>query len=454
MDCPDHEHWSVTLNRCDYPGIAKCRPNGTHQFKIKKTKPLMASEQVDDEEKPAVGDFEIDPRCEGSDPFKPLQLKHTSDCTKFFKCYMGKAYVIKCPKGQHWAQHMNRCEHASVAHCTLTRPSIRPAQADYSVEEDEEEEYEDEHTIIDDPDYKKFDSRCIPDEPDIYHPIQFAHPTDCSMFYKCFDHVAYKSQCPFGLYYNERDEMCDYPFNTQCNQISPAGFVQADMNVPSVPDCPKGKKQNMPVEGMANAYFSCVDGLAYLMECERGELYNSKSSKCEKYSMPSYPNYQYPGMWGQMPQYPQYPQQPQIPMAPQQPQQPPQYPQQPPVSRPTRPALPNPDFPSWMPIPNPNVPMPNFPSKPQAPTDGSSKVDFNYQNGKPNSRCPSADEPLKPTHLSHETDCNKFYKCFNGRAFVMECPGSQEWSDELQRCDYHQFANCDPIELIKKKIQN
>lgn len=88
MDCPAGEHWSVNLDRCDYPGLAKCRPNGELQFKIKKAKPMKATqEESDDDDKPEVGEFEVDPRCEGSDPFKPLHFKHVSDCTKFYKCY-------------------------------------------------------------------------------------------------------------------------------------------------------------------------------------------------------------------------------------------------------------------------------------------------------------------------------------------------------------------------------
>jgi hypothetical protein len=84
MDCPAGEHWSVHLDRCDYPSLARCKLDGSYQFKVKKSKPMQASEQVDEEEddKPETEDFEIDPRCEGSDPLKPMHYKHVSDCTK------------------------------------------------------------------------------------------------------------------------------------------------------------------------------------------------------------------------------------------------------------------------------------------------------------------------------------------------------------------------------------
>lgn len=450
MDCPEEEHWSVRLDRCDYPSYAKCVLDGTHQFKVRKAKPSSANANVEDSEKSELGHFEIDPRCEGSDPFKPLQLKHPNDCSKFYKCYMGKAYVIKCPKGQQWSQNLNRCEHPQIARCSIMKPAIKPAQAI-----DFENSEEDEHTIVDDPDYEIEDVRCAPDEVDIYHPIQFAHPTDCNMFYKCFTHKAFKSQCQIGLHFNEERQYCDYPEEAKCK--SSTSFIQANVNMPTVPLCPKvDKTVNFPVEGAFNMYFTCNDGIAYLMECEKEELFNPMTKQCQRFLMPHYtdmnlfPMHQYPGL-NQLPdminqhlgmnEWQGIPIQPQTPV----------------VNIPQLQNSPQTlDYPNWMPIPNPNVILPERPTLSEKPSHEKPSDDreFHYETGKQNSHCPSVDQPMKPAHLSHETDCQKFYKCFNGRAFLMECPNSQEWSDELQRCDFHQFANCNPVELIKKKIQN
>lgn len=101
FDCPAGEVWSVKLDRCDYFELVGCNVDGTHQYKLKKMsvqaaniQQLSSSPSADDNE-PNLGEFEIDPRCEGSDPIKPTHLPHPGDCTKFYKCYMGKAYVIK-----------------------------------------------------------------------------------------------------------------------------------------------------------------------------------------------------------------------------------------------------------------------------------------------------------------------------------------------------------------------
>lgn len=55
------------------------------------------------------------------------------------------------------------------------------------------------------------------------------------------------------------------------------------------------------------------------------------------------------------------------------------------------------------------------------------------------------DEPKDnwhPIHLSHPSDCGKFYKCFNGLGFLMKCPNSEHWSVALDRCDYPPLAKC------------
>lgn len=95
MDCPADEHWSVQWNRCDYPEFARCHADGSYHYRLPKIKPVQAANESElpaennDIDPSVVGEFEVDPRCEGSDPFKPLHFNHPTDCSKFYKCYMG-----------------------------------------------------------------------------------------------------------------------------------------------------------------------------------------------------------------------------------------------------------------------------------------------------------------------------------------------------------------------------
>ena len=397
---------------------------------------------------------------------------------------MGKAYVIKCPKGQAWAQQFNRCEHPSIAKCTIRpvvpKPGIKPAQAEEllntseessesseseSYEEYEYDYYEEVHSITDDADYIVEDVRCIPDDVDRFHPIQFMHPTDCNMFYKCFDHHAYKAQCPGGLHYSEEKEMCDYPEEANCKVGVAEAQAQEFFNSPAIPVCPKEGNVNFPVDGSFIQYFSCQGGLTYLMECENGEIFSPMTKTCQNPQTPQFPMMPFPEGMQQMPEWmqqmqggmPQFPGgMPQFPggMMPQfqggmqqfpggmpqfpggmMPQFPggmqqfpggmPQFPfpmmPETPIAKPdgpknsqtpnNKPQLPLeqpealPEFPSWMPVPNTNVKLPELPSveKPshEKPTD---KNEFDYKNGKQSSQCPSSDNPTKPQHLQHESD--------------------------------------------------
>ncbi|XP_053676426.1 peritrophin-1-like [Anopheles nili] len=62
--------------------------------------------------------------------------------------------------------------------------------------------------------------------------------------------------------------------------------------------------------------------------------------------------------------------------------------------------------------------------------------------------CPETDDIFNPVHIPHFTDCSKFYKCFNGEMYEMDCPAGLQWNIEKDFCDYPEDANCErPLEL-------
>jgi len=97
----------------------------------------------------------------------------------------------------------NRCEHPLIAKCSIMKPVAVPVEANYEVvaisEEDDDDEDDYEYwsygpTLANDADYKIKDDRCPSEEAeDSMHPIQFVHPNDCQMFYKCWAGNAYKA---------------------------------------------------------------------------------------------------------------------------------------------------------------------------------------------------------------------------------------------------------------------
>lgn len=86
------------------------------------------------------------------------------------------------------------------------------------------------------------------------------------------------------------------------------------------------------------------------------------------------------------------------------------------------------------PVQNPNNPShPNIPITPWNPR---------LNDGRPDQRCPLNQDSRNPTHLAHETDCGRFYKCDHGMAFEYRCPDGQHWNARRNYCDFPSNANC------------
>ena len=62
--------------------------------------------------------------------------------------------------------------------------------------------------------------------------------------------------------------------------------------------------------------------------------------------------------------------------------------------------------------------------------------------------CPEEDDIFHPVHIPHFTDCTKFYKCFNGKKYEMDCPAGLHWNIEKDFCDFPDEANCErPLQI-------
>lgn len=44
----------------------------------------------------------------------------------------------------------------------------------------------------------------------------------------------------------------------------------------------------------------------------------------------------------------------------------------------------------------------------------------------------------------HETYCQQYYNCWDGRATIEECPGKLLFNPVISACDYPEAVNCGP----------
>ncbi|XP_053686225.1 probable chitinase 10 [Sabethes cyaneus] len=226
INCPPGQEFGAQLQRCDFPQFARCRTALAEpepaQIHLKEQETV--AEQSEIEALPVKAEFIYsagvpDVRCpRNDDPFRPIHLAHT-DCTKFQKCFDGRAYVLDCPPGQHFGVKINRCDFPQFAQCLQSkRKSISKREVKYS---DEEYDYNyDEDDLPLDPsewtdEQREMvvgvnDFRC-PRLDDPETPVHLTHPKDCGKFYKCYGGRAYLIVCPAGQHWSVRFDRCDYP---------------------------------------------------------------------------------------------------------------------------------------------------------------------------------------------------------------------------------------------------
>ncbi|XP_053681454.1 uncharacterized protein LOC128732293 [Anopheles nili] len=261
-----------------------------------------------------------DVRCPQNDnPMNPIHLPVANDCGKFQKCFNGRAFTISCPPGQEFGMQLQRCDYPVFAQCRKGYVQPQPAGFVYEI--------------------GQTDARC-PRFDDPFHPAHLAHPTDCKRFFKCFDGRAYELECPDGQEWGKELNRCDYAFLARCS----TGGRQDQ------PGAEEEKQKETEIENAQDTE-SNESGSA-------GEgSHSSESKESKEYVKPA-------------------------------------------------------------------------------------KAEFTYNAGVNDVRCPKFDDPFRPIHLAHPTDCRKFLKCFDGRAYTIECPPGQEFGMRINRCDYPQFAQC------------
>ncbi|XP_062562791.1 probable chitinase 10 [Armigeres subalbatus] len=111
MSCRTGEHFSVALQRCEWPNFACCDATFPCEPFPNPSDPCWPDGCPVLNCRPDIGCPITD------DPMNPIHLANPASCLSFYKCLLGEACLVECPAGQHWSQDLKRCEWPNIACC-------------------------------------------------------------------------------------------------------------------------------------------------------------------------------------------------------------------------------------------------------------------------------------------------------------------------------------------------
>ncbi|EDS30452.1 conserved hypothetical protein [Culex quinquefasciatus] len=137
LPCPQGQHFSVAMNRCEFPEVACCdksiRCSGPYAvsdlYPETRDEPIKPAEPVEPREEPTKAPNAPTPesirintcfeaqQCPDGDG-RMNQLMRHNDCTKFFSCFQGTICEFVCPIGLHFNERSKVCDKPEIAQCS------------------------------------------------------------------------------------------------------------------------------------------------------------------------------------------------------------------------------------------------------------------------------------------------------------------------------------------------
>ncbi|XP_054724402.1 chondroitin proteoglycan 2-like isoform X1 [Uloborus diversus] len=282
-------------------------------------------------------------------------------------------------------------------------------------------------------------------------PVLIPHPDNCQKFYLCDNGTPYLRSCQSGLHFNSKIQACDYPENVNCESVgftrSPLGKIKEEESV-----CPSGKSVLLPHHQECEKFITCEKGVAHLQSCPKGLHFNPKKQICD-----------YPEEAGCLNSVTDKP-----------------------VGKlgedETHSDCPsgNSEHPILLPHEtdcgkfytcdggrkhtrscqaglhfNPKINACDYPKN--AKCDRAENEEPKGRINDPVLEICSSDTTGRPFLLSHPTECEKFYVCDSGNAFLQNCPTGLHFNLKLGACDFPEIVQCDtgftrsPLGKIKEE---
>lgn len=209
------------------------------------------------------------------------------DCTKYWECYQGQRYPMSCPDGFEYNAETGVCDFPNLANCdsdvTVTYPTFPHTTSTPGTGPTTPT------TTVWTPD---------PICPYPSDELTFVvHPTNCSLYYECYQGLKYLMSCPGNLVFNIDAKYCDYPTNVDCSRTLPT--TEPTTPVTRDPDAtttsttqgptttavsvcvnvPDGTFLSDPYD--CNKFYECLYGKAIVGTCPLDLLWNEAKLTCD-----------------------------------------------------------------------------------------------------------------------------------------------------------------------------
>ncbi|KAF2884429.1 hypothetical protein ILUMI_21753 [Ignelater luminosus] len=388
MDCPHGLHFNPQTKQCDWPYNVNCTTGENEEEK---------SDSREDNTCPSVEE----------DPPEDILFPHETDCSKFYKCNLGKKVEMDCPHGLHFNPKTNQCDWPENVNCSSGSNGNNKENENNTENGNNEENGNNKENGN-----GGEENKCPSVEEDPEEDILFPHETDCSKFYKCSLGKKVEMDCPNGLHFNPKLNLCDWPANVDCSSESNGNNKENENNTengnneengnnkengnggeenkcPSVEEDPE-EDILFPHETDCSKFYKCSRGHKVEMDCFPGLHFNPKTNQCdwpENVNCSSESN-------------------------------------------------------------GNNKENENNTENENNEENGNNKENGN--GGKEN-KCPSVvEDPEEDILFPHETDCSKFYKCNLGKKVEMDCFPGLHFNPKTNQCDWPKNVKCTSKPAFKR----
>ncbi|XP_037930308.1 uncharacterized protein LOC119665036 [Teleopsis dalmanni] len=218
-------------------------------------------------------------------------VPHPDDCSLFYICSNKQLIETSCQQGNYFDVDLKYCVRDTDNVCPQCQAETRSKRS--IVNEIDETENIDESNIIEEQPETEIEIKTIEENvddfkmqardadctcPGGYEEGDFLpHPSNCSLFYICYDGQLMESNCGKGNYFNSSCLRCEPDTDNTCWPSSCSGGGSTETNLCQYQA--NGVLVANPTD--CNAFYSCLNGQQVAKVCGTGEWFNPQTSACE-----------------------------------------------------------------------------------------------------------------------------------------------------------------------------